>query len=377
MKKRVAVLGSTGSIGRQTLEVLAANREYFDIYGLAAGRNLDLLLEQARQFAPDCLCLGDPTIPAPPDLPWPLLRGEEGLVALAGAEEVDLVVVATAGAAGFAPTLAAIRAGKEVALSNKEVLVMAGELVTAAARRHDALIRPIDSEHSAIWQCLWGEEHGAISRLILTASGGPFRTWTREAMAAITPEQALRHPTWRMGPKITIDSATMMNKGLEVIEAHWLFDLPYEQIAVVVHPQSLIHSMVEFYDGSVKAQLGQPDMRLPIQVALGYPERLPQRYTALDWAQAGPLTFEPPDLERFPCLRLARQAGEAGATYPAVLAAADEVAVGAFLAGRSGFFEIPALIEAALEAHRPTPSPDLEAVLAADAWARGWVRERL
>ena len=387
--KSLAILGSTGSIGRQTLEVVAANPDRFRVVGLAAGRNASALAEQAAVFVPARLCLGDPLAPAQ-GLAGPILRGEEGLVALASDPQVDLVVVATSGAAGFAPTLAAIRAGKEVALANKEVLVMAGELIMAEARRYQVTLRAIDSEHSAIWQCLQGEATGAVERLILTASGGPFRNHSREEMAQVTPDQALRHPTWNMGPKITIDSATLFNKGLEVIEAHWLFGLPYERIQVVVHPQSIIHSMVEFQDGSIKAQLGRPDMRLPIQYALGYPERLPHRYTEVNWATVGPLSFEPADETRFPCLRLAREAGQAGQTYPAVLAAADEVAVDLFLQGHIAFLDIPALIEGALEAHRPVlshapsrvkgadsgPTGDLrlDTIRAADAWAREWVR---
>lgn len=372
--KRLAILGSTGSIGRQTLEVVAANRDRFRIYGLAA-LNAAGLAEQVAAFEPALVCLGDPEAPAE-GLSVPIVRGQEGLVVMAQSPAVDMVVVATSGAAGFAPTLAAIRAGKEIALANKEVLVMAGEIVTAEARAHGTLLRPIDSEHSALWQCLQGEDLKAVERVILTASGGPFRTWSREQLAGVKPEDALRHPTWKMGPKITVDSATLFNKGLEVIEAHWLFGLPYERVGVVVHPQSVIHSMVEFSDGSVKAQLGFPDMRLPIQYALGYPKRLPSRYTTLDWAAAGPLTFEAVDEERFPCLRLAREAGKAGRTYPAVLAAADEVAVELFLAGRIGFLDIPRLIEGALLAHRPADVLDLPAVHAADAWAREWVREQ-
>lgn len=371
--KRLAVLGSTGSIGRQTLEVVAANPGAFSVHGLAARGDVELLRQQVAEFGASCVVQGDPAV-SMAGFAVPVLYGEEGLVALAAAPEVDQVVVATSGAAGFAPTLAAIHAGKEVALANKEVLVMAGELVIAEARARGVTLRPIDSEHSALWQCLQGEDAEKVERLILTASGGPFRTWTAAQMAGVTPEEALHHPTWRMGPKITVDSATLFNKGLEVIEAHWLFGLPYERIAVVVHPQSVIHSMVEFRDGSIKAQLGAPDMRLPIQYALGYPERLPRRYTSVDWAAAGPLTFAPPDEERFPCLRLAREAGVAGSTFPTVLAAADEVAVELFLARQIAFPDIPRLIEGALTAHRPAGSMGLEAIRAADGWAREWVR---
>jgi len=373
--KRLAILGSTGSIGRQTLEVVAANPGRFAVRALAAGSDLVALRQQVERFRPAVAALAAPLVPAEP-FPCRLLHGDEGLVALACDPQVDLVVVATPGAAGLAPTLAAIRAGKEVALANKEVLVMAGALVTAAADWHGVTLRPIDSEHSAIWQCLQGEAREGVERIILTASGGPFHGWPLEALARVTPEEALRHPTWHMGPKVTVDSATLFNKGLEIIEAHWLFGLPYQRIEVVVHPQSIIHSMVEFRDGSVKAQLGFPDMRLPIQYALSYPERLPQRYTAVDWKAAGPLTFEPVDLECFPCLRLAREAGERGETYPAVLAAADEVAVDLFLQGRIGFMEIPWRIQEALGAHQPSGPLDLLSIQAADTLARAFVLSR-
>ncbi len=370
--KRLAILGSTGSIGRQTLEVVAANPGRFSVYALAAGRDVEALRRQVETFRPALAGLGSTEVEVK-DFPVPLLCGEEGLVALATAPEVDLVVVATSGAAGLAPTLAAIRARKEVALANKEVLVMAGEIVATEARSYGVTLRPVDSEHSAIWQCLQGEPLAAVERLILTASGGPFRTWPKERLAHVTPEEALSHPIWRMGPKITVDSATLFNKGLEVIEAHHLFGVPYERIEVVVHPQSIVHSLVEFCDGSVKAQLGVPDMRLPIQYALGYPERLPHRYTAVKWPEVGPLCFEPVDEERFLCLRLAREAGLAGKTYPAVLSAADEVAVALFLERHIGFLDIPRLIAGALEAHRPAESVDLPSIRAADAWARAWV----
>lgn len=372
--KRLAILGSTGSIGRQTLEVVAANPNRFSVYALAAGRDVEALRRQVEAFRPALAGLGSTDVEAR-DFPVPLLRGEEGLVALATAPEVDLVVVATSGAAGLAPTLAAIRTRKEIALANKEVLVMAGEIVAAEARAYGVTLRPVDSEHSAIWQCLQGESPAAVERLILTASGGPFRTWPKERLAGITPQEALSHPVWRMGPKITVDSATLFNKGLEVIEAHHLFGVPYERIEVVVHPQSIVHSLVEFCDGSIKAQLGFPDMRLPIQYALGYPERLPHRYTAVRWPELGSLSFEPVDEERFPCLRLAREAGRAGKTYPAVLSAADEVAVALFLDRRIGFLDIPRLIAGALEAHRPAGSVDLPSIYAADAWARDWVEK--
>lgn len=371
--KRIAILGSTGSIGQQTLEVARALSGKLSIVGLAAGGNARLLAGQIREFQPQAVSFAGPgprlreALPAGGG-PAPEMVSLEEMAAHPG---VDLVVIATAGKAGLAPTLAAIRAGKEVALANKEVLVMAGALVMAEARKHGVKVRPVDSEHSAIWQCLRGERKRSVARLLLTASGGPFLRYPAGEMEAITPEQALAHPTWKMGRKVTIDSATLMNKGMEVIEAHWLFGLPYSRISVVVHTQSVVHSMVEFADGSIKAQLGRPDMRLPIQYALLYPDRhanpdLP----VMGWDAAMTLDFEPPDLDRFPCLRLAREAGEKGGTYPAVLCAADEVAVELFLSGRIGLSDIARLVGDALERHRGPARPSLDDVLEADGWAR-------
>ena len=364
--KRLAILGSTGSIGQQTLEVVRSSGDRFQVIGLGAGRNLPLLERQIEEFQPWLVSIAEV------DLTQSLRRPEYELVsldALASHPDVDLVVIAISGKAGLSPTLAAIEAGKSIALATKEVLVMAGEIVTAAARRRGMEILPIDSEPSAIWQCLRGEEQ-RVARLILTASGGPFRQFSREQLARVTPKEALEHPTWKMGKKITIDSATMMNKGFEVIEAHWLFDVPMEKIEAVVHPQSIVHSFVEFVDGSTKAQLSPPDMRLPIQYALFYPERPPSELPRLDFSNIGPLTFEAPDLERFPCLRLALEAGREGGTYPAVLSAADEAAVELFLEQRIGFLDIATLVEDTLEQHQSTPHPSLEEILAADAWAR-------
>jgi len=364
--KRLAILGSTGSIGQQTLEVVRSSGDRFQVIGLGAGRNLPLLERQIEEFQPRLVSIAEV------DLTQSLRRPEYELVsldALASHPDVDLVVIAISGKAGLSPTLAAIEAGKSIALATKEVLVMAGEIVTAAARRRGMEILPIDSEPSAIWQCLRGEEQ-RVARLILTASGGPFRQFSREQLARVTPKEALEHPTWKMGKKITIDSATMMNKGFEVIEAHWLFDVPMEKIEAVVHPQSIVHSFVEFVDGSTKAQLSPPDMRLPIQYALFYPERPPSELPRLDFSNIGPLTFEAPDLERFPCLRLALEAGREGGTYPAVLSAADEAAVELFLEQRIGFLDIATLVEDTLEQHQSTPHPSLEEILAADAWAR-------
>jgi len=365
--KRIAVLGSTGSVGRQTLEVAQLFPDRFQVVGLGAGNNVSLLAEQVRQFKPGLISFqgtGNTVDFSPPPS---LLSLEE----LASHPEVDFVVVATSGKAGLAPALAAIRAGKEIALASKEVLVMAGEVIMAEARKRKVEILPLDSEHSAIWQCLQGEDKERVLRLILTASGGPFRDKPLERLARVTPEEALQHPTWQMGKKVTIDSATLMNKGMEIAEARWLFDIPFSSIDVLVHPQSIVHSLVEFVDGSVKAQLGPPDMRLPIQYALSYPERLSNGQSArLDWSKLGSLVFEAPDLDRFPCLKLAVEAGRGGGTYPAVLCAADEIAVGFFLSHRIGFLEIAALVEETLERHRNVSHPSLEEILLADAWAR-------
>ena len=369
--KRVAVLGSTGSIGRQTLDVIRAMPQRFRVVGLAAGKNMDLLAGQVKEFEPEFI--GRP--PEKDDIErlkrvagikYDLLPLDE----IAAIPNVDIVVIATSGQAGLAPTLAASRAGKNIALANKESLVSAGEIITSEARKSGARILPVDSEHSAIWQCLGGESQEA-ARIILTASGGPFRQFSFEQLAEVTVAQALRHPSWRMGKKVTIDSATLMNKGLEIIEAHWLFSMPYDRIDVLVHPQSIIHSMVEFIDGSIKAQLSYPDMRLPIQYALSYPERLANpQLPRLDWALVKNLDFELPDYDRFPCLQLAIEAGKQGGTYPAVLCAADEVAVELFLAGRIRFTDIAGLIERTLEQHQLVAKPSLEEIEAADAWGR-------
>jgi 1-deoxy-D-xylulose-5-phosphate reductoisomerase len=297
---------------------------------------------------------------------------------MASHPDVDIVVVATAGKAGLLPTLAAARAGKAIALANKEVLVMAGHLVVAEARLHQADLRPVDSEHSAIWQCLWGEDRKNIARIILTGSGGAFRDKPLDELERVTPEQALRHPTWQMGHKITVDSATLLNKGLEAIEAHWLFGVPFDKIEVVLHRESIIHSLVEFCDGSIKAQLGMPDMRLPIQCALTYPQRLPtSRPKRLDLGRLGSLAFCQPDLRRFPCLSLALEAGRSGGVFPTVMAGADEVAVDHFLAGHITFLDIAKVIEATLSAQPAISDPGLEEVLAADTWARQWAEDWL
>jgi 1-deoxy-D-xylulose-5-phosphate reductoisomerase len=369
--KRLAVLGSTGSIGQQTLDVVRALPGHFRIIGLAAGKNLDLLAEQISEFKPEFIgYLSAQNQKKKAD--HRLSDGGEflSLEDMACHPDVDMAVIATSGRAGLSPTLAAVKAGKNVALANKEALVAAGGIITAEAKRTGARILPIDSEHSAIWQCLNGERQKA-HRIMLTASGGPFRNYSRAQMNKVTVAQALRHPSWQMGRKVTIDSATLMNKGLEIIEAHWLFHMPIDDIMVLIHPQSIIHSMVEFIDGSVKAQLSYPDMRLPIQYALSYPDRLANpQLPRLDWSQINSLTFEQPDLDKFPCLRLAIEAGKNGGTCPAVLCAADEVAVELFLSNRIGFVDMAHLIERALERHRKVARPDIEEVIAADAWAR-------
>jgi len=368
--KRLAVLGSTGSIGRQTLEVVSAFPYRFEVVALACGENVSLLKEQVAEFKPRLVCT-ELAAGAKEILGATCLPLEE----IASHPDVDLVVISTSGKAGLGATLAAIRAGKKVALANKEVLVMAGGIVVAEAQKYDAEIVPIDSEHSAIWQCLNGEERRAVSKLILTASGGPFRQSTLAQLAAVTPKDALNHPTWRMGRKVTIDSATLMNKGMEVIEAHWLFDIPYSQIEVVVHPQSIIHSIVEFVDGSAKAQLSLPDMRLPIQYALTHPERWESPFReGIDFGSIVSFDFEPVDLDRFPCLKLAMEAGERGGTYPAVLSAADEVAVELFLAKKIGFPDIAAVVARTLDCHEVISDPSIEDIFAADTWARETAR---
>ena len=376
--KRIAVLGSTGSIGQQTLEVARVFRDKLSVVGLAAGSNTELLASQFNEFHPQMISFqGSKT-----ELRRSLSSGRTSLPRMVSLEEmashpeVDLVVIATAGKAGLAPTLDAIRARKEVALANKEVLVMAGAMVMAEARKHGVKIRPVDSEHSAIWQCLKGEQKKKVARLLLTASGGPFLRYPMKRLEDITPEQALNHPTWKMGRKVTIDSATLMNKGMEVIEAHWLFGMPYSRISVVVHTESIVHSMVQFADGSIKAQLSRPDMRLPIQYALVYPDRhFNPQLPIMEWDKRMALNFEPPDLARFPCLRLAREVGEKGGTYPAVLCAADEVAVELFLTHRIGLLDIARLVGDTLEHHRGVTRPSLDEILEADAWARGHAKK--
>ena len=380
--RRIALLGSTGSIGQQTLDIIRCFPEQFQVVALAARSNVELLARQAQEFHPAFVaCFADtPEIEKAARTALPgVLIGEQGLLAVATHPDVDVVVAATSGLMGLHPTLAAIRAGKTIALANKETLVMAGHLVMQAAREQGVSMLPVDSEHSAIWQCLRGENAGDVRRLILTASGGPFRKAAPEEVRAVTVEQALAHPTWHMGPKITIDSATLMNKGLEVIEAHWLFDIPYERIEVVIHPESIIHSMVEFVDGSIKMQASLPSMHLPIQYALSYPARLDTAGTGLvrelRWPEVARLNFESLDMERFPCFKLAWQTAQYGGTYPSVLVGADEEAVALFRAGQLSFPGIAQLIEAVLERHQPIAMPDIPAILETTAWARKTARE--
>jgi len=381
--KRLTVLGATGSVGRRALELVAHFPEQFRVEGLAArGSNPDLVAELCRAHRPRVVALSDEgavdALARALGHPRPeILGGARGLVAVARDLGSDVVLSAIVGGAGLLPTMAAIEAGKAVAVANKEPLVMAGSLMTAAARRHKAPLLPVDSEHSAIYQCLEGQQRGQVHRILLTASGGPFRCLPKAEMAAVTVEDALNHPTWKMGAKITVDSATLMNKGLEVIEARWLFDLPSDQVQVVVHPQSIIHSMVEYVDGSVIAQLGVADMGIPILYALNYPDRLPWPGERLDLTKTGPLTFEEPDVDRFPCLALARQALAAAGCAPAILNAANEVAVGAFLEGRIGYTQIAELIAAALDGMPARALDSIETCVAVDAETRRFVEERV
>lgn len=377
--KRIALLGSTGSIGRQTLEVAARAPERFEVIALAAGANIELLNQQVEVVQPRVVAVREATdrerVLAGPEV----VHGASGLEALATLPEADLVVIATAGHWAIGPTLAALRAGKEVALANKETIVCAGELVRALAGTAGARLRPIDSEHSALWQALGGDAGAkGVRRLVLTGSGGPFRRHRAADFATIRVADALSHPTWpAMGGKITIDSATLMNKGLEAIEASWLFGLSLDQIEVLINPQSIIHGLVEWTDGSLLAQLALPDMRLPIAYALSYPARLDLSWPRLDLSQLGRLDFEEPDRERFPCLKLAYDAGRAGGLYPAVLSAADDEAVAAFLRGTIAFTRIPEIIGEALDAFAGNAGVTLDAIAASDRWARAFVRNNV
>jgi 1-deoxy-D-xylulose-5-phosphate reductoisomerase len=378
MSKGVTILGATGSVGRNALAVIESLPERFHVVGLTARANAPLLLQLIERFRPRLVAVLDEEQARVVESRCPkgtrALSGADGVCFVAAAPEADIVLSAIVGAAGLHPVLAAIRQGKTIALANKEPLVMAGGIITALARECGAVLLPVDSEHSAIFQCLCGNASQKIHRIILTASGGPFYTWDMEALEDITPEQALDHPTWNMGAKISVDSATLMNKGLEVIEAHWLFGVEIEKIEVVIHPASVIHSMVEFIDGSIIAQMSRSDMRLPIQYALTYPERVESQVKRLNLTDVSPLEFFPPSFEKFPCLRLAYEAARSGGTMPTVLNAANEVAVEEFLQRRLRFSDIPGVIEHVMDEHAPITDPTLEEVMVADHWARESVR---
>jgi len=376
--KKIVILGSTGSIGVNALDIVRRLGRSWQVLGLSAQNNTDRLIEQALEFKPSLLCVSQPESAKkllgslkPLNGSLRVLTGPEGLEELAAHPQADLVLSAVVGSVGLKPLVTAVKKGKTIALANKEALIVAGDLIMKLAKRHRATLLPVDSEHSAIFQCIGSEPKKHIRRIIITASGGPF--YKRQAsLESVTAEEALAHPTWKMGKKITVDSATLMNKGLEVIEAHHLFGVPYDQIDIVIHPQSIVHSLVEFTDGAVLAQLSHPDMRLPIQYALTYPERLACPIKTLDLKEVGKLEFYPPDFNRFPCLALALAAGRKGGTMPTVLSAANEVAVGLFLNGRISFTDIPAIGEEVMRRHRkPSANPGLDEILAADAWARG------
>lgn len=380
-KKKIAILGSTGSIGTQALQVIEEHAERYEAYVLTANNRVELLIEQARKFQPEIVVIANEDKygilkEALADLPVKVYAGADAICQVVREKEIDIVLTAMVGFSGLRPTIAAIEAHKTIALANKETLVVAGELIQELALRHRAPIIPVDSEHSAIFQSIMGEQ-SPIEKLILTASGGPFRTFTREQLATVTPEQALKHPNWDMGAKITIDSASMMNKGFEVIEAKWLFDVRPEQIEVVVHPQSVVHSAVQFEDGAVKAQLGVPDMRVPIQLAFSYPERLKSSFDRLDFVQASPLTFEAPDTERFRNLALAYDALERGGNMPCILNAANEIVNRAFLEGRIGFLQMSTVIEETMQQVSFLAEPTLDDYFRTDAEARRYAEEKL
>ncbi len=373
--KRLAILGSTGSIGINTLDIVRQFPEQFEVVGLTAGLNVQLLKQQIHQFQPKIVSvinkeLSEVLRKELSVKPVQIVHGVEGLIQVAAHPDVDQVVAAIVGAVGLVPTLSAIKTGKAIALANKESLVMAGKILIEEAKQNHVQILPIDSEHSAIFQALLGHQKQDVHRLILTASGGPFLNLPIERLKEVTVKEALNHPRWEMGRKITIDSASLMNKGLEVIEAHWLFDIPAEKITIQIHPQSVVHSMVEYVDGSIVAQMGITDMRIPISYALSFPQRLPLRLPRLNLFEKGGLTFLPPDEERYPCLKLAYQSIKIGETMPAILNAADEVAVNAFIEGSLKFTEIPLLVRRVMEEHDVRPIHTIEDILRADHWAR-------
>ncbi len=379
-KRQIAILGSTGSIGTQTLQVVEEHPECFEVYAITANTRVDELIAQARKFMPEAVVIADETKyqklkEALDDLPIKVYAGYEAICQIVESGPIDIVVTAMVGFSGLRPTINAIKAGKAIALANKETMVVAGELINALAMEYKTPILPVDSEHSAIFQCLAGEMHNKVEKLILTASGGPFRTFTKEQLEHVTKEQALKHPNWSMGAKITIDSASMMNKGFEVMEAKWLFGVGAQDIEVVVHPQSVIHSMVQFEDGAIKAQLGTPDMRLPIMYALTYPSRLPSSFGRLDWNNIREFTFEKPDLELFPNLRLAYEALAKGGNIPCVVNAANEICVAAFLNDRVKFTDMPRLIERAMNEATYILKPTLDDYLETDKEIRRRVEE--
>ena len=377
--KRISILGSTGSIGKQTLDVVRQHKDKFEVVAISANSSVDLLLEQIKEFKPKYVAVYDELSAIklksmiPSDINIEVLSGMEGLKAISSLPEIDVLLTAIVGMIGLVPTLEAIRNGKDIALANKETLVCAGNLVMNEAKKYGVSILPVDSEHSAIFQCLNGEKNKEIEKIILTASGGPFRGKKKEDLLNVTKNQALKHPNWSMGRKISIDSSTLMNKGLEVIEAKWLFDVEHNQIDVVVHPQSIIHSMVQFIDSSVIAQLGCPDMRLPIQYALSYSDRIECDFERLNLAKIATLTFEEPDMDTFPCLKLAYDTLKMGGTYSAVLNSANEVLVNEFLEDKIGFYDIPYYIEKTLEAHNSISEPTVEDILEIDRWTREFV----
>lgn len=380
--KQIAILGSTGSIGTQTLDVVRQYPSEFSVYALSAHRNVELLIQQALEFNPAVVCIADESCyvrlrDALSDLPIKVMAGKNSISEMVTMPAIDVVVAAMVGYAGLQPTMQAIRAKKVIALANKETLVVAGEIICRLAQRYKVPILPVDSEHSAIYQCLVGEDRNRVEKLLLTASGGPFRTFTHDQMLRVTAAQALQHPNWDMGAKITIDSASMMNKGFEVIEARWLFDIPVEKIQVLVHPQSVVHSAVQFVDGSVKAQLGTPDMRIPIQYALTYPERWQSDVPRLDLFATHNLSFEAPDLERFPNLRLAYEAIEKGGNIPCVLNAANEVVNQAFREGKCGFLQMSDVIAKAMDSATYIAEPTYEDYVQTDAEVRRMALEIL
>jgi len=379
--KRITILGSTGSIGTNSLDVISRFPEQFCATYLSAGSNVKLLAEQAKRFRPKGVVIMNTALEAElrellAGESIEIMSGEEGLCEISRRSDTDFVISSVVGFAGLKPTVEALKAGKDVGLANKETLVVGGEIITSLVEKHHCQMLPVDSEHSAIFQCLVGEAPEFVGKIILTASGGPFRTWSKARFDQITVADALNHPNWKMGSKITIDSATMMNKGLEVIEAKWLFNLEYDNIDVVVHPQSIVHSMVEFKDGSVKAQLGVPDMKIPIQYALTYPERFYADYERLDWRNISKLDFETPDTEKFRCLALAYEAGRKGGSYPAVLNAANEVAVELFLKEKISFLNISELIDDAMQMHDARETTSIDDLIEIDAQTRRYVYEK-